>query len=297
MKIDQIPDLYIEQYLLNELPENLRREIDTLIQENPSLADRIEMIKKSDEDILSAYPAESIISAVIEKKNRVESAQKPSYKSIQMQDMKTAASGIFHSLISSLQQLLIQISSSTVRRYTLSLVSTAMLVIAVFFIIPGVRTTDNIIKGYDTDVRIKGLESKLIIYRMKGKEIEELKNSDTAHSGDIIQLGYIAMGKFRYGSIISIDGRGAVTLHYPESTASGNELTMNKKILLNKSYELDDSPSFERFIMILSVEPVNISEIIEKAKKLAMNSESSLNGSIDAGKDSIEFSAVIKKIE
>jgi len=132
---------------------------------------------------------------------------------------------------------------------------------------------------------------------MKGKEIEELNSSDTAREGDIIQIGYIAMGKFRYGSIISIDGRGTVTLHYPENSVSHEELTMNKKVLLNKSYELDDSPSFERFIMILSAEPVETSEIINKAKKLAMNKDTSLNGSIDAGKDAIEFSAVIKKIE
>ena len=285
MKIDQIPDIYIEQYILNELPDNLREEMEKLMKENPSLSDRIEKIKKSNETILEAYPAESVISEIIEKKNRVNAIKNSSRR-----DNAGDQNGTVLNLFTKISRL-------SAKRYTLSLASAAAAVVIIFFMIPGVNITDSFKKGYDTDVRIKGLESKLIIYRMKGKEIEELKNSDTAREGDIIQLGYIAADKFKYGIIISIDGRGTVTLHYPGSAESNSELIMNKKVLLNRSYELDDSPSFERFIMILSAEPVDTADILEKAKKLAKNKENSLNGSIDAGKDSAEFSAVIKKID
>jgi len=285
MKIDQIPDIYIEQYILNELPDNLRKEMDKLMEEHPSLTDRIEKIKKSDETILAAYPAESVISEIIEKKNRVNEIKNSSRRDNAGDQNRT-----FLNLYKKVNRL-------SAKRYTLSLASAAAAVVIIFFMIPGVNITDSFKKGYDTDVRIKGLESKLIIYRMKGKEVEELKNSDTAREGDIIQLGYIAADKFKYGTIISIDGRGTVTLHYPDSAESNSELIMNKKVLLNRSYELDDSPSFEKFIMILSAEPVNTGEILDKAKKLAKNRESSINGYIDEGEDSAEFSAVIKKIE
>jgi hypothetical protein len=287
MKIDQIPDIYIEQYILNELPDNLRKEMDKLMEKHPSLSDRIEKIKKSNETILAAYPAESVISEIIEKKNRVNEIEN-SFRRDNAGEKNKAVLNLFQ-----------KISRLSAKRYTLSLASAAAAaaVVIIFFMIPGVNITDSIKKGYDTDVRIKGLESKLIIYRMKGKEVEELKNSDSAREGDIIQLGYIAADKFKYGTIISIDGRGTVTLHLPDSAESNSELIMNKKVLLNRSYELDDSPSFERFIMILSAEPVNTADILEKAKKLAKNKESSLNGYIDAGEDSAEFSAVIKKID
>jgi len=297
MKINQIPDIYIEQYLLNELPENLREEMNALIQENPSLEKRIEEIKKSNENILAAHTSESIISAIMEKINRVKSDSELIHESKYQLVNETAPdteTGPVYSIVKNVSK---KIRSLTANRYTLSLASAAVIVIAVLIMMPGILKNDSFKTEYDTDVRIKGLDSKLIIYRMKGKEIEELKSSDTAREGEILQLGYIATDKFRYGTIISIDGRGTVTLHYPENSDSHDVLTMNKKVLLNKSYELDDSPSFERFIMILSDEPVDTSGIIKKAKKLAMNKDTSLNGSIGTGKHSVEFSAVIKKIE
>ncbi|MCK7516170.1 MAG: hypothetical protein MZV70_77460 [Desulfobacterales bacterium] len=110
-------------------------------------------------------------------------------------------------------------------------------------------------------------------------------------------MGYIASGNFSHGMILSIDGRGTVTMHLPEAGGGGDKLPLNRQVLLNKSYELDDSPSFERFIMILSEDPINTVEVMEKAKKLANSRESAVNGLIEAGKKSIEFSITIKKTE
>ncbi|MCK7516169.1 MAG: hypothetical protein MZV70_77455 [Desulfobacterales bacterium] len=64
MKINQIPDLYIEQYILGELPENLRKEMDELILHNPGLSEKIGIIKKSNGDILRKYPAELIAAEI-----------------------------------------------------------------------------------------------------------------------------------------------------------------------------------------------------------------------------------------
>jgi len=297
MKIDQIPDIYIEQYLLNELPENLRKEMNELIMAENSLRDRIENLKESNKSILSGYPAEFMISEIEKRAKSIKSAAESAAEPENHQAENSANQARSVIINFSIKNLYKKISGASSRRYTLSLASAAVIILVVFFMVPGLRITDRFNTEYETDVRIKGLESKLVIYRMKGKEIEELKNFDIARKGDIIQLGYIATDKYRYGTIISIDGRGTVTLHHPESTENQNELTINKKIILNKSYELDDSPSFERFIMILSTEPVHTSDIISKAKKLAISRESSLNGPIDAGKETIEFSSVIKKIE
>lgn len=292
MKTNQIPDLYLEQYLLGDLPENLREELDDLILKNPELGERISRLKKSDEDILFTYPAESIASSILKKS---ESRQRCASDAAAAKNM--SQTGINFSLTRSLKKIAGQISLISSRRYTLSLASAALMLLVLIFTVPGIRNTFMNGSVIDNDVRIKGLDSKLILYRVKGKDVEELKNLDTAGRGDIIQVGYIASGDYKYGVILSIDGRGVVTKHLPDSNKSGTELVLNRRTLLNKSYELDDSPSFERFFMILSTDPINTSEITEKAKKLALSGANAVNGSIEAGKNSVEFSITLKKHE
>lgn len=293
MKTDRIPDIYIEQYLLDELPDNLRKEMEDLILKDPELNSRIAVMKKSNEEILSAYPAKSMAEAII-KKCSLEKTGALSYNMANaVKSGDTASEGI----ISSLKRAAGRISSAmdrfSERRFTLSIAASAVAMIAVLIVlIPGVI---DIRTPADNDVRIKGLDSKLLIYRMKGKEIEELQNYAAAGKGDIIQVGYIAAGNFKHGVILSIDGRGSVTLHLPDSGSADQELVLYKKILLDKSYELDDSPSFERFIMVLSPDPLNAADLVERAKKLAISRDSAQNGSIISGNNSKELSIIIKK--
>jgi len=294
MKTDHIPDIYLEQYVLGELPKNLRKEIDDLIKKNPELNDRINEILKSNSDILSVYPAKAMVQKILERKNNIEKSslnRNPVQKEAQLE------AGIFISFRDSVKKFMIQLNSTRTKRLALSFSSAAVLGFLIIFLFPGIRNSFNINTGIETDVRIKGLDSKLLMYRMKGRNVEELKNYDTARRGDIIQAGYIATGDYRYGLILSIDGRGTVTLHFPDSLSSGQKLSLNKKILLNRSYELDDSPNFERFIMVLSAKPLNGAEIMKKAKKLAIDKESAINGSVKNKDDETEFSLIIKKIE
>lgn len=295
MKINQIPDLYIEQYLLGELPDDLRIEMDRLAAENKTLKDRMEKIRNSDTEILKSYPAAMILPEILMKSGRDDSAMEITENGRAETGQKNPEN---KPSLNNPGYLLRRIGSLAAKRYTLSLASAAAVIfIFLFMLVPGMRNTDNTNITYDTDVRIKGLDSRLIICRIKGNNIEELKNSDTAGRGDILQIGYTAAGNFRYGTILSIDGRGTVTLHYPADPGSPGELTQNRLITLDNSYELDDSPDFERFIMVLSAGPLDINSIIEKAKKLAMDRELSLNGSLEAGGDSAELSIVLNKTE
>jgi len=294
MKTDRMPDLYIEQYLLGELPENIRKEMEELILKDPELNDRIIKIKQSNEEIISAYPAGSMTELIMGKMNS-KKALPISENEVNVSRYQKTGTRAGLSLLESFKNTVKATRNVSLRRYTISIASALAMIAVIVFMMPGIWNSGNIQTPYGNDVRIKGLDSKLLLYRMKGKDVEELKNLDTAHAGDIIQVGYIAAGNYRYGVILSIDGRGAVTLHLPVSTLPALELVTNKRILLDKSYELDDSPSFERFIMILSSSPLNAAELMEKAKKLAIKKEDAVNGSINAGKDSIEFSIIIKK--
>lgn len=144
----------------------------------------------------------------------------------------------------------------------------------------------------DTE-RIKGDGASFSIYRKTRAGHERLSDLDNVSKGDFLQIGYNAKG-MSYGVIISFDGRGCVTLHYPYSEADTPFLSNKPENLLKRSYELDDAPVFERFIFIYSDKLLQVSSIIESARKLA-KSDSAQTGRINFGKGIEQKSVILKK--
>jgi hypothetical protein len=129
--------------------------------------------------------------------------------------------------------------------------------------------------------RAKGGVS-LRVFRKTAGGSEELRDGAAAVGHDIVQLRY-STGGLRYGTILSIDGRGTITFHVPPAysggTAESPELDQNPGATLDSAYELDDAPSFERFFLVLSDERFPLSEVYAGAKKLAERA--------DAARDSL----------
>lgn len=116
--------------------------------------------------------------------------------------------------------------------------------------------------------RVKGLEPHLVVHReARGGEVR-LASGATARPGDVLQLGYVAGGK-RFGAIVSIDGRGVATLHWPASGSSAAELGTQREALLPQSFRLDDAPSFERFLLVTSDAPFPVEDVLRAARALA----------------------------
>jgi hypothetical protein len=116
--------------------------------------------------------------------------------------------------------------------------------------------------------RVKGLEPHLVVHReARGGEVR-LASGATARSGDVLQLGYVAGGK-RFGAIVSIDGRGAVTLHWPVAGDVAAELVAQREALLPRSFRLDDAPGFERFLLVTSDAPFHVPQVVQAARSLA----------------------------
>lgn len=118
--------------------------------------------------------------------------------------------------------------------------------------------------------RIKGGDSALFLYRKTADGVEELKNGDIASEHDLIQIKY-KPGTLRYGVILSIDGRGTVTVHLPESGKSASELKKGKADTLSFSYELDDAPARERFFFVSSDTPFEVRMVLDAAKSIAFS--------------------------
>jgi hypothetical protein len=114
--------------------------------------------------------------------------------------------------------------------------------------------------------RVKGsVVPALAVYRWTSAGSERLADGDVAHPGDLLRLGYASAGR-KYGLILSIDGKGAVTLHLPPSGDRAVPLGQDKLVLLDKAYELDDAPRIERFYFVTGERPFSASPIIAAAK-------------------------------
>ena len=198
-------------------------------------------LKKSDEEILNTYSVEAMRAAVAGKLagNKTE---KP-------------------------QGVILKFPVTRIVSYAAAAVLLAALIIPA-----GLKNTKVDASRAPTE-RVKGAapstantEPKIKLYRQQGREIQALNNGDFAHSGDIIQITYNA-GCDAYGVIFSVDGNGNITRHFPENSWNAAQmLRSNDEIPLDFSYELDNAPDFECFILVTSKNEFSLEDIDSKIK-------------------------------
>ncbi len=216
------PDYILEQYILGELPPEKSLEIDERIRTDRELASHLEELRSSDERILRIYPpaqfAQRITGRVLGEKTPVETRR---------------------------ERLL-----TAPRWLALAPALAAVAVIAIVLVRPLNHSGSfpDPSRIHET-TRTKGLEPQLKIYHLNGKAVDLLGAGSEVAGGEVLQISYIAAGR-KNGVILSIDGRGAVTLHYPEEPALTTELDPNGETPVPHAYEIDDAPEFERFFLV-----------------------------------------------
>lgn len=120
--------------------------------------------------------------------------------------------------------------------------------------------------GHDAPgVRLKGHEPALLLYRKRGAETALLGAAERARPGDLLQLTYVAGGA-SHGVILSVDGRGAVTLHFPAEVSASTALDGAGEVPLAHAYELDDAPAHETFLFLASDAPIDVSTALVEAR-------------------------------
>ena len=60
-----------------------------------------------------------------------------------------------------------------------------------------------------------------------------------------------------YGVIVSVDGAGEVTLHFPADETGDTTLQQYGNIRLPHAFELDNAPDFERFYFVTADAPLS----------------------------------------
>jgi hypothetical protein len=236
----EIPDWQLERYLLGELSPGLEDEVKRRLAEDESARTRLAALEKSNREILSSYPP-GMMSAKIEKRYR-EKYEKREQQSIGTRQRK-------------------------VRSFAYAFSAVAIILALLFPMRNVIRQSQN--NGMTGAIRMKGAKPRLVVYRKSGDEVTRLQNGEKAGENDVLQLSYVAVGR-KYGVIYSIDGRGVVTIHYPDADyGTTTELDQNGEIYLGYAYQLDDAPLFERFFFITSNEPFDIAVVEEAVKLLA----------------------------
>jgi hypothetical protein len=236
----RIPDIILERYRLNELPAIDAACVAERLRHDAELRARLDMLQRSDEDIRRAHLLDDLARAV-----RTRAAP--------------AAAG-----------------AAGATKWSLAYWLTPAVVVVGVILLIGVVLRPAIGPGDtppganvdDSVDRIKGLRPALVLYRRTADGSETLADGSIARSGDVVRVGYRAAGK-PYGVILSIDGRGGVTVHLPARGDRAVPLKADSTVLLDTAYELDDAPRWERFYFITGDTVFAVPPIVEAARAVA----------------------------
>jgi hypothetical protein len=249
----KLPDLFIEQI---HLGEKRKDDLDGSRRDACSdgeLEKRLRALDESDRDILERYPADRM-KAAIEAKLASRAGEKQGARVLSFPRYAAV-------------------------RY-LSLAAAVCCVALVSFVTmrTASRSTDiALIEGTAVPEisadRVKGDGPRLFIWRQQGANAELLADGSKARVNDILQMSYSASGDL-WGAIVSVDGRGIVTQHYPDTGNQAARLSGDGETVLAFSYQLDDAPRYERFIFFSSNEPFSTVEIKTLLSVLAKSDQS-----------------------
>lgn len=240
----QVPDILIEQYALGELSsEEARR-----VEQSTGFQARLDAVLQSNAAILDEYPPDAFAVRI---QNRA-AADATLYGQHGVRPNPRRARWVANPRLAA----------------PLGILATAILAIGGWYFGFG-RTTAT--PGTPSEItRIKGGEPTLLVYRNRpgAQAPERLADGAAAVRGDQLQLAYNAAG-MPYGAILSLDGSGSVTLHYPLSVSSEADLAQGGEQQLPYGYQLDDAPDFERFYLIASETPFDVRTVVARFRSQA----------------------------
>jgi hypothetical protein len=254
----RVPDLVLERYRLGELPRADVEALELRLRVDAELRARLEALESSDAEIRHRYPPEWLAERI---HRRLGSATRDAVKERPVRAMRWPVP------------------------VALAAAATVLLVLAPRLVSPpqvepGARLP---VVGESGD-RIKGLAPSLQLFRKTPDGSEPLADGALARAGDVIRVGYRAAGR-GFGVILSVDGRGAVTLHLPLRGDGAAALDSGGTVLLDHAYELDDAPHFERFYFVTAATPFPVATVVGAARRAGVEaSELPLPKSLEQSK-------------
>ena len=272
-----IADLYLEQYALSELPEQMAQQLDA-----SALAAAREELEANNLQLLAQLPAERQV-PVIRSRYAVEKARAEALA----RDRARVRRGVWAG--------------------TVAAASAAAVLMVVAPWVDDEDSTGPTRTGVVTprpvdDVRIKGPREPeppapyLNIYRQVDGSPERLDDGAAAGQGDLIQLTYVAE-KSKHGVVLSLDGAGSITLHWPEKPDGSTLLKGRGEIPLLHAYELDAAPLYERFVFVTSDRPIDVGKVLKAARELASDASSAATARLEVPAEWKQSDFTLRKVE
>jgi hypothetical protein len=262
-------DWQLERFRLGELPEHEQRAVASALERDAGLRERVEALDRGDREILDTHPPRETAEAIRARLAREATARAAT-------GARGAASGG---------------SWSPARRPVLAAAAASAVAVGVLLLTPATRDPEaqsveptaappsRSADGTATDeapvaaatpdtTRVKGRGPRLVLYRQAPAGPERLADGAPVHARDVIQLLYVADGQ-RYGVVMSVDGRGVLSVHLPTSGPAAAELEADNPVVLASAWELDDAPAFERFFFVTSPAPFAVDTVTGALRRAA----------------------------
>jgi hypothetical protein len=229
---EMVPDWQLERFRLQELSPAEQEFVAGAAERSETVRARLAELERSDRAILALHPPRLAAEAITARTGRP-MAPRPTR-------------GL---------------------RPALAVAASVVVLLALAQLRPAWRGPTTVARPPD-ETRIKGTRPELVIYRQADRGAEPLGDGALVRAHDVVQVLYVAAGG-RYGVIVSVDGRGGVTVHLPAGEPRAAELAENRLTPLVSAYELDDAPAFERFFFVTSSAPFDVALVTDAARRLA----------------------------
>jgi hypothetical protein len=256
MSENRVPDLLIEKLLLDELPQTDKERLLA----DPEVRRRLQELEAENRRILAEYPPAEMAKAI---RNCARWNDAPGAKGASRKRRRPVPA----------------------QRFVPALTFGLLVLVAGVFLV---------IRGQEAETRLKGGEAFLNVYMKTDAGGQLLTEGQRVSQGTTLQVGYVA-GSSSYGVILSVDGRGVVTRHYPLSAVTGLELEGEGEVLLPFAYTLDDAPAFERFFFVVSEKPFAVETVLQAAEELSEEPEDAKNQDLDLPKGLEQSSILLLK--
>lgn len=269
----QVQDLYLEQAAVDELGEETRQELAARPGFSPhAFAEAVERLKESNKHFLQQHDSQAELGEI---RRRAFAASVESHR---------IASGVLdireNSQAEQPEEKTRTFNPFTGLRWGAALAAALPVVLVLGLVFRFALPMDGGSQAAD-GIRTKGLEPRIFIYRDLGDgEAELLEDGDRTFQGDNLQISYLATGK-NYGSIISVDSRDVITLHFPENSDILPRLQPYDEVYLPYGYRLDDAPQFERFFFVSSEEAFDVGDLLASIAPQLKSARWTRSGEID----------------
>jgi len=237
-----VPDWKLERYLLGELPSDELGAIAALERGDDELRGRIAALRADDDAILARYPPAWMV-----RKMRLASAGGTG-----VAGGSAATSGFAR-----------QRGRGGIPRWAIPVFACATLLLMLpLYTFWGAEPHNPELAGvYENRTKGGVVTSPMLeVWRKAGDVAEKLAPNAGVQDGDIVQLRYI-VPKACYGALLSVDGRGVLTVHLSGANGNAARLTPGRLIALQEAYQLDDAPMYEAFYLITAAQNFDLESV------------------------------------